>query len=98
MKQLVASGLEDSTFRMTVEDVFTIEGRGTIATGRVETGAVRVRDVVHLKSLGPSRRITVLAVETFQGTLQEARAGDNVGILLGGVRREEVVRGDILAR
>ena len=97
MKQLVASGHEDPSFRMTVEDVFTIEGQGTVATGCIESGSVRVRDVVQLKSLGPSRRLTVLGLKTLRKTIQTASVGDNIGIILGGVRKDEVVRGDVLS-
>ena len=98
MKQLLSSGLEDASFRMIVEDVFTIEGRGTVATGCVESGTVRVRDIVRLKSLGPSRRLTVLGLETLRKTIQTASVGDRIGIILGGVRKDEVLRGDLLSQ
>lgn len=83
---------------MVVADVFSLELRGTMATGRVESGTVRAGDVVHLGSLGPSRGITVLAVQTVRETLQEAGPGQDVGLLLRGVRREELRRGDVLSR
>jgi translation elongation factor EF-Tu-like GTPase len=85
------------SFRLTVEDVFTITGRGTVVTGRVETGALRVGQVVRvLRDGAPVTQSTVDGIEKFRATLDVARAGEQVGLLLRGVRREELARGDVL--
>jgi elongation factor Tu len=84
---------------MPVEDVFTITGRGTVATGRIERGKVKVGDEVEIVGLAPETRKTVVTgVEMHRKTLQEGIAGDNVGLLLRGVSREEVERGQVLAK
>ncbi|WP_460171540.1 EF-Tu/IF-2/RF-3 family GTPase, partial [Thermus sp. FJN-A] len=89
----------DKPFLMPVEDVFTITGRGTVATGRIERGKVKVGDEVEIVGLAPETRKTVVTgVEMHRKTLQEGIAGDNVGLLLRGVSREEVERGQVLAR
>ena len=89
----------DKPFLMPVEDVFTITGRGTVATGRIERGKVKVGDEVEIVGLAPETRKTVVTgVEMHRKTLQEGIAGDNVGVLLRGVSREEVERGKVLAK
>ncbi|BDG17925.1 elongation factor Tu-A [Thermus thermophilus] len=89
----------DKPFLMPVEDVFTITGRGTVATGRIERGKVKVGDEVEIVGLAPeTRRTVVTGVEMHRKTLQEGIAGDNVGVLLRGVSREEVERGQVLAK
>ena len=88
----------EKTFLMAVEDVFSITGRGTVATGRVERGAVKVGDVVEIVGLGDTREVTVTGLEMFQKTLDESVAGDNVGVLLRGVQKDEIERGMVLAK
>jgi elongation factor Tu len=89
----------DKPFLMAVEDVFSIEGRGTVATGRIERGIVKVGDEVEVVGLTEKPRKTVCTgVEMFNKTLNEGQAGDNVGILLRGIRREEIERGQVLAK
>jgi elongation factor Tu len=90
---------EDKPFLMSVEDVFSIEGRGTVATGRIERGTVRPGDDVEILGLTRQPRQTkAISIEQFHRILTEAKAGDNVGVLLRGVKREEVERGQVLAR
>ena len=89
----------DKPFLMPVEDVFTITGRGTVATGRVERGKVKVGDEVEIIGLTTeSRKTVVTGVEMFRKTMDEAQAGDNIGVLLRGVQRDEVERGQVLAK
>jgi elongation factor Tu len=88
----------DKPFLMAVEDVFSITGRGTVATGRVERGIVKVGDTVELVGLGDTRSYTVTGLEMFQKTLEESVAGDNVGILLRGIQKNDVQRGIVLAK
>ncbi|OQX50903.1 elongation factor Tu [candidate division CPR3 bacterium 4484_211] len=89
----------DKPFLMPVEDVFSISGRGTVATGRIERGKVRVNDEVEIVGLSKeSRKVVVTGVEMFRKTLEEGVAGDNVGVLLRGVERNDVVRGQVLAQ
>jgi len=89
----------DKPFLMAVEDVFSIEGRGTVATGRIERGIVKVGDEIEIVGLtGESRKTTVTGVEMFNKTLPEGRAGDNVGCLLRGIKRDEIERGQVLAK
>jgi elongation factor Tu len=89
----------DKPFLMPVEDVFGIKGRGTVATGRIERGTVRVGETVELIGMGaPTRSLVVTGVEMFNKTLQEGQAGDNVGLLLRGIERTEVQRGQVLAK
>jgi elongation factor Tu len=89
---------EDKPFLMAIEDVFSIEGRGTVATGRIERGVVRTNDPVHIIGLTEEPRETVCTgVEMFRKLLDEGRAGDNVGCLLRGVKRDEIERGQVLA-
>jgi len=87
----------DKTFLMAVEDVFSITGRGTVATGRVERGVVKVGETVELVGLAETRQTTVTGLEMFQKSLDSAMAGDNVGILLRGVQKEDVERGMVIA-
>jgi elongation factor Tu len=86
----------DKPFLMPVEDVFTISGRGTVATGRVERGIVKVGDEVEIVGIRPTQKTTVTGVEMFRKLLDQGQAGDNVGVLLRGVKREEVERGQVL--
>jgi len=88
----------DKPFLMPVEDVFTISGRGTVATGRVERGRVRVGDEVEIVGLRPTRKTVCTGVEMFRKTLDEGIAGDNIGMLLRGVERTEVERGQVVAK
>jgi elongation factor Tu len=87
----------DKTFLMPVEDVFSIEGRGTVATGRVERGRVKVGESVEIVGIRETRPTTVTGVEMFQKTLDEGQAGDNVGLLLRGLKKEDIERGMVLA-
>ena len=88
----------DQTFLMPIEDVMTITGRGTVVTGRVERGQVKVQDEVEIVGIKPVSKSTVTGVEMFKKTLDQAEAGDNVGILLRGVQRTDVERGQVLAK
>jgi len=88
----------DKPFLMPVEDVFTITGRGTVATGRVEQGRIKVGNEVELVGFGANKKTVVTGVEMFRKLLDEAQAGDNVGLLLRGVDKEEVERGMVLAK
>lgn len=86
----------DKPFLMPVEDVFSISGRGTVATGRVERGIIRLNDKMQLVGLGPTKDLVATGLEMFNKTLDEARAGENVGILLRGVEKGEIERGMVL--
>jgi len=88
----------DKPFLMAVEDVFSITGRGTVATGRVERGSVKIGDTVELVGLAETRSTTVTGLEMFQKTLDESVAGDNVGVLLRGIQKEDIERGMVLAK
>jgi elongation factor Tu len=89
----------DQPFLMPVEDVFSIKGRGTVVTGRIERGTVRVGESVAIVGFGEEPRIvTCTGVEMFQKTLDQGQAGDNVGCLLRGVERNEIERGQVLAK
>jgi len=88
----------DKAFLMAVEDVFTITGRGTVATGRIERGIVKVGETIEIIGLQKTRSTTVTGVEMFQKTLDEGMAGDNVGILVRGVQKGEIQRGMVLAK
>ena len=87
----------DKPFLMSVEDVFSITGRGTVGTGRVERGKVKVGDKVEIVGLGETRETVVTGVEMFRKVLDEAQAGDNVGLLLRGVEKDELERGMVIA-
>ncbi len=88
----------DKPFLMPVEDVFSIAGRGTVATGRVERGKVRVGEEVEIVGLRPTQKTVVTGVEMFRKLLDEGLAGDNIGALLRGLKREDVERGQVLAK
>ncbi len=88
----------DKPFLMPVEDVFTITGRGTVATGRVERGVVRINDVVEIVGMGSKKQTVVTGVEMFRKLLDEGRAGDNIGVLLRGIQRNEIERGQVLCK
>lgn len=88
----------DKAFLMAVEDVFSITGRGTVATGRIERGIVKVGETIEIVGLQKTRSTTVTGVEMFQKTLDEGLAGDNVGILLRGVQKDDIQRGMVLAK
>ena len=87
----------DKPFMMPVEDVFSITGRGTVATGRVERGQIKVGEEVEIIGLHDTSKTTVTGVEMFRKLLDYAEAGDNIGALLRGVAREDVQRGQVLA-
>ena len=88
----------DKDFLMPVEDVFSIEGRGTVVTGRVERGVVKVGDAVEIIGLKETNKTTITGVEMFRKELQQGQAGDNIGCLLRGTKKEEVERGQVLAK
>jgi elongation factor Tu len=88
----------DGAFLMPVEDVFSISGRGTVVTGRVERGVVKVGDEIEIVGLKPTLKTTCTGVEMFRKLLDQGQAGDNVGVLLRGTKREEVERGQVLAK
>jgi elongation factor Tu len=88
----------DKPFLMPIEDVFSISGRGTVVTGRVERGIVKVGDEVEIVGLRPTQKTTVTGVEMFRKLLDQGQAGDNVGVLLRGTKREDVERGQVLAK
>ncbi|MBP8599821.1 elongation factor Tu [Patescibacteria group bacterium] len=88
----------DKDFLMPIEDIFSIEGRGTVVTGRIERGTVKVGDEVELVGLGETRKVVVTGVEMFKKTLDQGMAGDNAGILLRGIKKDEVQRGQVLAK
>ena len=89
----------DKPFLMPVEDVFTITGRGTVATGRVERGILKVGDEVEIVGLSEEKKkVVVTGIEMFRKLLDEAQAGDNIGALLRGVQRDEIERGQVLAK
>ena len=88
----------DKPFLMPVEDVFTITGRGTVATGRVERGTVKVGDTVEIVGMGSKLQTVITGVEMFRKMLDQAQAGDNVGLLLRGVQRNEIERGQVLCK
>jgi elongation factor Tu len=88
----------DGTFLMPIEDVFTISGRGTVVTGRVERGIVKVGDELEIVGLKPTMKTVCTGVEMFRKLLDQGQAGDNIGVLLRGTKREEVERGQVLAK
>jgi len=88
----------DKPFLMAVEDVFSISGRGTVATGRIERGKVKVGETVEIVGIRDTRSTTVTGVEMFQKTLDEGMAGDNVGLLLRGLKKEDIERGMVIAK
>jgi len=88
----------DGTFLMPVEDVFSISGRGTVVTGRIERGVVKVGEEIEIIGIKPTVKTTCTGVEMFRKLLDQGQAGDNVGILLRGTKREDVERGQVLAK
>ncbi|ERJ18049.1 Elongation factor Tu protein [Salinisphaera shabanensis E1L3A] len=88
----------DGAFLMPVEDVFSISGRGTVATGRVERGIVNVGDDIEIVGINPTTKTTVTGVEMFRRLLDQGQAGDNIGVLLRGTKREDIERGQVLAK
>ncbi|HQI03673.1 MAG TPA: elongation factor Tu [bacterium] len=88
----------DKAFLMPIEDVFSISGRGTVVTGRIERGIIKVGDKVQIVGISPTQETTVTGVEMFRKLLDEGRAGDNVGCLLRGTKKEDVERGQVLAK
>jgi elongation factor Tu len=88
----------DKPFLMPVEDVFSIKGRGTVATGRIETGVVNTNDEVELIGIRETRKVVVTGVEMFRKTLNRGEAGDNVGLLMRGIEREDIERGQVAAK
>ncbi len=88
----------DKPFLMPIEDVFTISGRGTVVTGRIERGRVKVNDEIEIVGITPTVKTTCTGVEMFRKLLDEGEAGDNVGVLLRGTKREDVQRGQVLAK
>ncbi len=88
----------DRDFLMPIEDIFSIEGRGTVATGRVEQGVVHTNDKVEIVGIRPTIETTVTGVEMFRKILNEGQAGDNVGLLLRGIKRDEIERGQVIAK
>ena len=88
----------DKPFLMPVEDVFTITGRGTVATGRVERGQLKLNDTIEIIGITETRSTVATGIEMFRKLLDYAEAGDNVGVLLRGVNRDEIQRGQVLAK
>ncbi|CAN5151908.1 elongation factor Tu [soil metagenome] len=88
----------DKPFLMPVEDVFSIKGRGTVATGRVETGIVKINDEVEIVGVRPTKKSVVTGIEAFKKSLDQGQAGDNAGILLRGIERDDIERGQVLAK
>jgi elongation factor Tu len=88
----------DKPFLMPIEDVFSIKGRGTVATGRVETGIVKVNDEVEIVGIRDTRKSVVTGIEAFKKSLDQGQAGDNAGVLLRGIERDDIERGQVLAK
>jgi elongation factor Tu len=88
----------DKPFLMPIEDIFSIEGRGTVVTGRIERGVIKVNDEVEVIGLRPTAKTVVTGIEMFQKLLDEGQAGDNVGVLLRGLKKEDVERGQVIAK
>ncbi|HMB25983.1 MAG TPA: elongation factor Tu [Patescibacteria group bacterium] len=88
----------DKDFLMPIEDIFTIEGRGTVVTGRIERGVVNVNDEIEIVGINDTQKTVVTGIEMFNKSLDEGRAGDNAGILLRGLKKEDVERGQVLAK
>ena len=88
----------DKPFLMPIEDVFSIKGRGTVATGRIEQGKVKIGDPISIVGIHPNKESTVTGVEMFKKLLNDAQAGDNVGVLLRGIERDDIERGQVLAK
>ena len=88
----------DKPFAMAIEDVFSIEGRGTVATGRISRGVIKQNEEVEIVGLRPTQKTVVVSVEMFQKSLDQGNAGDNVGILLRGLKKEDIERGQVIAK
>ena len=88
----------DKPFAMAIEDVFSIEGRGTVATGRIERGVINANDEVEIVGIRPTQKSVAVSVEMFQKSLDRGQAGDNVGILLRGLKKEDIERGQVLTK
>jgi elongation factor Tu len=88
----------DRDFLLAVEDVFTIQGRGTVATGRVESGRISLNEEIEIVGIRPTRKTVVTGVEMFNKSMDSAQAGDNIGALLRGVKRDDIERGQVLAK
>ena len=88
----------DKPFLMPIEDIFSIEGRGTVITGRIERGVVKLNDEVEVVGLKPTQKTIITGIEMFRRSLDEGRAGDNAGILLRGLKKEDVERGQVLTK
>ncbi len=88
----------DKPFLMPIEDVFSIKGRGTVATGRIEQGIVKINDEVEIIGINATRKVIVTGVEMFKKELDQGQCGDNVGLLLRGIEREEILRGQVMAK
>ncbi len=88
----------DKPFIMPVEDVFSIKGRGTVVTGRVERGVVKVNEEIEIVGIRPTKKTVVTGVEMFRKELDQGQAGDNIGVLLRGVEKDDVERGQVLAK
>ncbi len=88
----------DKPFLMPIEDVFSIKGRGTVATGRIETGVVKVNDEIEIVGIRPTVKSVVTGIEAFKKSLDQGQAGDNAGVLLRGIEREDIERGQVLCK
>jgi len=88
----------DKPFLMPIEDVFSIKGRGTVATGRIETGVVKINDEVEIVGIRPTSKSVVTGIEAFKKSLDQGQAGDNAGVLLRGIERDDIERGQVLAK
>jgi elongation factor Tu len=88
----------DKPFIMPIEDVFSIKGRGTVATGRIEAGVVKVNDEVEIVGIRPTQKSVVTGIEAFKKNLDQGQAGDNAGVLLRGIERDDIERGQVLAK
>jgi len=88
----------DKPFLMPIEDIFSIEGRGTVVTGRIERGVIKVGDEVEIIGMKDTAKTTVTGIEMFNKSLSEGMAGDNAGVLIRGIKKEDVTRGQVLAK
>ncbi|KAG0048265.1 cytochrome c oxidase subunit 1 [Linnemannia elongata] len=95
---LTPETVTDSAFLMPIEDVFSIPGRGPVATGRIERGSIQVGDEVEIVGIHETVKATCTGVEVFRKVVNEGRTGENVGVLLGGIKREDIGRGQVLAK
>jgi elongation factor Tu len=88
----------DKPFLMPIEDIFSIEGRGTVVTGRIETGEIKINEEVEIVGLRPTAKTVVTGIEMFNKSLDSGKAGDNAGLLIRGIKKEDVERGQVLAK